>query len=308
MTAHGHDLVRPGRRAGRPLVRRLGGLADRSQRLLRRAVAAVLLVHSYPSVSRGSERSRPSAPATLANTPRPIDAERSPRPSPARHPAPLAPRLAGMGERSGARTLPVARPVTVRVQPGMRLLAALAHGRACSPGSPGASCWRCGRVTPERPSARTGGPAPSSSGGSSSPRSSSCLPCALLVILTLRTTLTTTRAESRLGWHRARVDAARGLAHVVLRAGPSRRDRPDRRAPHGARPDGSPVATFSQRETDWPLVLANLREWVRVRAGAGPRRARRPRCSPPSRGCDPPGGATRRPPRTGRTGRRSPGP
>ena len=169
-----------------------------------------------------------------------------------------------MGERAGAHTLPEARPVTVRVQPGMRLLAVGLMGgllaglagsvvlalRAGDPGAPfGAHGWTGTVVV----------------GWLVVAALLVVLPCALLVILTLRTTLTTSRTESRLGWHHARV-TLHEASHVSYSppahhgaTGPTAA----RLTVHAA--DGSPVATFSQRETDWPLVLANLREWVRVR-------------------------------------------
>ena len=88
---------------------------------------------------------------------------------------------------------------------------------------------------------------------------------ALAVLLTMRTRLTTTDVDSRLGWHRARVTVT-GVAHLRTR----------RPAHHGATgptaarltvhgPDGAPSPPSAGARPTWPLVLANLREWVRAR-------------------------------------------
>ena len=171
-----------------------------------------------------------------------------------------------MGDDGHAGALPVARPVTVRAQPGVRLLATLTMGalvvgllgsvvvavRDGDAGAPfGARGWGLGVVA----------------GWALVALLLAVLCLAMAVLLTARTRLTTTDVDSRLGWRRGRVSVdeasrisyARPVHHGAT--GPTAA----RLTVHG--PDGSPVATFSGRETEWPVVLADLREWVRTRPG-----------------------------------------
>ncbi len=169
-----------------------------------------------------------------------------------------------MGDVGQVGALPVARPVTVRAQPGLRLLATLVLG-ALLVGLLGTVVLAVREGDAGAPFGRQGWDAGVAAGWLLVGVLLVGLSLALTVLLTMRTRLTTTEAESRLGFHRGRV-SVHEASHISY-AGPTHRGTTGpaaaRLTVHG--PGGAPVATFSGRETEWPLVLANLREWVRAR-------------------------------------------